>query len=62
MQKQAICSSREENNVVEFKPWTSFTKEIQDMLNNGNIWGVYYEEDLIVAEDIWGEIHKNVIQ
>lgn len=60
---QAICQSRENTTVVNFLDWDQFTDSIQSMLNEGQIWGVYYDENNnIVAEDIWGEVHSDILK
>ena len=59
---QAVCESRENTKVVEFLNETQLKPEIAQAIESGNIWGVYYnEEGEIVAEDIWGEVHKDVV-
>ena len=56
----AICKDRESEVVVFFRKLETFTVEFIRMYINGNIWGVYYINDNLVAEDIWGEIHNNI--
>lgn len=58
---QAVCESRENTKVVEFLNETQLKPEIAQAIESGNIWGVYFKEGEIVAEDIWGEVHKDVV-
>lgn len=55
---QAICDSQNSDRVIKFIPKNSFTSEVQQLMQNGSINGVYYNEaGEIVAEDIWGDVH-----
>lgn len=59
---QAICESRENDKVTRFVDHEEFTSEIQKMLYNGQIWGVYNTTEGVVAEDIWGDIHPDIFK
>lgn len=55
----AIHSDRDSGKVVEFRPQFYFESEFIDLQDNGEVWGVYYDEDgSLVAELITGEIIK----
>lgn len=58
---QPVCKSREDETVITFLNEDEFTKEIRKAIENGLIWGVYYRGREIVAEDIWGEVHTNIL-
>lgn len=58
---QAVCESRENDKVVQTLNESQLKPEIVKAVQNGNIWGVYFKEDKIVAEDTWGNIHTNII-
>ena len=60
---QAICESRNSEKVIKFLTENELSESIVTAIENGNINGVYYDENNeIVAEDIWGSIHKNIIK
>jgi hypothetical protein len=59
-EKISIYRDRESNQVVFFRKLETFTVEFIRLYINGNIWGVYYKDNELVAEDIWGEIHNNI--
>lgn len=55
----AVCNSRDNDNVVKFIE-TSLTS-IADKFENGDIWGVYFDCNKIVAEDFNGTIYRDII-
>ena len=57
---QSISLSRNSTVIDRFADISEFTPKIQFMIENGEIWGVYYSENGIVAEDVWGDIHKGI--
>ena len=60
--RQAVCESRDSDRIVKFLTGDEFTEEMQARLSNSQIWGVYYDEDNhLVAEDIWQEVHKGIL-
>lgn len=59
-EKIAVHKSRESENVAFFQKLDTFTVDFIKLYINGNIWGVYYINDKLVAEDIWGEIHNEI--
>ncbi|MBO0947228.1 hypothetical protein [Fibrella forsythiae] len=54
---QAICESATSETVVRFAPKNSFTAKVQDMMYNGEIWGVYQDESGVVAQDTEGNTY-----
>lgn len=60
--RQAVHESRESDRVVKFLTGEQFTPSIQRMMENGQIYGVYYNETgELVAEDIWQEVHAHIL-
>lgn len=61
-QKVAVFKSRENNTIRKFHMLSSFNQEIIDLEMKGDIWGFYEDEDgSVVAEDIWGDIHTDIL-
>lgn len=59
---QAVCQSKDSETVVKFLHEGDFTESFENMINQGQIWGVYYDENNnIVAQDIWGDVHENIL-
>ena len=59
---QAICESVTSEKVLEFKKLESFTDEFIALHQNGEIWGVYYDNnEKVVAQDICANIIPNII-
>lgn len=57
----AVHEEKNSEKVVKFISQDSLTKKISDLIENGNLHGLYYDEKgNIVAEDIWGDIHENI--
>ena len=60
---QSICRSRKDDCVLEFKHLNRFTLQIQQLYMNGEIWGVYYDDnDDLVCETKSGEIINNILR
>ena len=56
---QAICESRENTTVIRFMKDKDLTEQFIELYMNGDIWGVYYnEDDELVAETNDGKIIK----
>lgn len=55
----AVCASRADNNVVKFIETASTS--IADKFENGDIWGVYFCDGAIVAEDFNGTIYRDIM-
>ncbi len=59
----AICDGKNSDRVVKFIAFEKFTTDFQDQYNNGNIYGCYFDENgNIVAQDVWDEVHENIIE
>ena len=55
---QAICESRENDKIVRLMNGDDLSIEFILAYQNGNVWGVYYDEDSdLVYEDLQGEVH-----
>jgi len=62
IQEISICESEKvESPVVEYKNIECFTDEFRAMQLNGDVWGVYYQDGEVVCQDVWQEIHKNIL-
>ena len=58
----AIHSAKDSEQVVIFIDFEKFTPEFKRAYDNGNIYGCYYDENgNVVAQDIWDEIHENIL-
>lgn len=61
MNQVAVHESENSEKVVKFINQDLLNKEVNDLIENGNLYGIYFDEDGgMVAKDIWGEIHKNI--
>lgn len=61
MNQVAVHESENSEKVVKFINQDLLNKEVNDLIENGNLYGIYFDEDVkMVAKDIWGEIHKNI--
>jgi len=59
----AVHESRRSEKVVKFINQDSLKEEISKLIENGNLHGLYYDEEgKIVAEDIWGDVYENIIK
>lgn len=57
-----ICESRKSDRTAKVMNAAEFTPAFQSMLDNGDIYGVYYDKaGKVVAEDIWQQIHRNIL-
>lgn len=61
MEKVFIHESKYSAKVVEVKHIDEFKDEFKGMKLNGDVCAVYYHHGQIVCEDIWQEIHKNIL-
>lgn len=62
MEQIAIHEAQGVEAVVEFKNLSEFTKEFQNLQNEGDVYGVFYNKNNeIVAELIGGELIKDII-
>ena len=57
----AICEAANNEKIVKFLSLSAFTQEFQDQFNNGNVWGVYYENGKLVAQLNEPGILENII-
>lgn len=58
----AIHESKNSHSVVKFIELMHFTQMFQDMYNNNDVWGVYYnEKGHVCCTDIWGDEETNII-
>lgn len=57
----AVHEEKNSEKVVKFINQDSLTNNIFRLIENGNLYGLYYDEKgNIVAEDIYGDIHENI--
>lgn len=57
----AVHASQNSDKVVKFINQDSLTEEVSNLIDNGNLQGIYLNENKeMVAEDIWGDIHQNI--
>lgn len=58
--RQAVCESRKSDKIVKFLTADQFTDAIQQLLDNGDAWGAYFERSgALVVEDRDGRRHYN---
>lgn len=57
---QAVCESSEmDSPVVKFVSGNELTDEVCELIWNGDLDGLYYNEDgEMIARDVWNEEHK----
>lgn len=55
----AVCTARDNDSVVKFIETSSTS--IADKFENGDIWGVYFCDGAIVAEDFNGTIYRDIM-
>ena len=60
--KIPICEDRESVKVVQFIELDKLIPKMQNMHQNNMVWGTYYINDELVAEDIWGYIHTDILK
>lgn len=59
----AIHEGRESEKVVRFMNISHLTDDALNLIKTSTLNGLYYnEEGNIVAEDIWGDVHENVVK
>ena len=59
----AVHESQNSEKVVKFINQDSLNEEIYNLIESGNLNGLYFDENgNIVAEDIWGDVHENVVK
>lgn len=59
----AIHESKKSEKVVRFENEENFTEDFLKAQSNGSIHGVYInKKGEVVAQDIWGETHKNILK
>jgi hypothetical protein len=59
----AVHESEKSDRVIKFINQDSLNEETSNLIENGNLYGLYYNENgEIVAEDIWGDIHEIVVE
>ncbi len=57
----AVHASQNSDKVVKFINQDSLIEEVSNLIENGNLQGIYLNENKeMVAEDIWGDIHQNI--
>lgn len=60
--RQPVCESRESDRIVKYLTGDKFSQDMQARLDNGDIWGVYYnEDDQLVAEENGGRIFTGIL-
>lgn len=57
-QKQAICRSREDETIMGFRDVSEMPNWFQLQYLENQIWGVYYKENTLVSEDIFGDVKE----
>jgi len=63
LEKVAIHESQTSEKVEKFIELSEFKSGFQKYYNNGNVHGVYYDDDRkIVATDIYGETIANILK
>lgn len=56
-----VHKSKKSEQVVSFIKRSELKQEINNLVENNQIYGFYYDRDgEIVAEDIWGDVYKNI--
>lgn len=59
----AVHEAQNSEKVVKFINQDSLNNEISSLIENGNLHGLYYDENgNIVAEDIWGDVHESGVK
>jgi len=59
----AVHESKNSNRVIKFINQDRLNSEIHSLIENGNLYGLYYNENgNLVAEDIWGDVHEKVVR
>ena len=59
---EAVHESCDSERVVRFINQNSLTERICNMIENGDLYGLYLDDTgSIVAKDIHGDIHENIL-
>ena len=53
---QPVHESRGSEKVIEILHEGDFSHEVEDLIESGSLLGCYYSDDVIVFEDIWGNL------
>jgi hypothetical protein len=62
-EKVAVCASSASDKVEKFIELSEFKSNFQKAYNNGNIQGVYRDENgKIVADDCWGNTLDDILR
>jgi hypothetical protein len=63
IEKIAVHESQSSDKVEQFIEFSSFKSGFQKYYNNGNVAGVYLNDDgKVVATDIYGETIENILR
>lgn len=57
----AIHENSKSDMVIKFIDLDSFSSDFQNEYENGNIYGVYYDANKIVASTIDGNVLENIL-
>lgn len=61
MNQVAVHESENSEKVVMFINQDVLNVEINDLIESGNLHGIYFDENgEMVAKDIWGDVHQNI--
>ena len=56
--KVGISKSRGDDTVVKFIPLINFPTDFIKSYNEGNVWGVFYLDDILYWQDNSGNVKK----
>ena len=60
--RQAVCESAKSDRIVKFITADKFKPEIQEIMNNGDVYGAHFEKSgALVMVDRDGAKHYNVL-
>ena len=61
MNQVAVHESENSEKVVMFINQDFLNVEINDLIESGNLHGIYFDENgEMVAKDIWSYVHQNI--
>lgn len=61
MNQVAVHESENSEKVVMFINQDVLNVEINDLIESGNLHGIYFDENgEMVAKDIWSYVHQNI--
>ena len=60
-QSVAIYESATNDRILEFKRLDEFTNKFIKLQQNGEIWGVFYKDNKLVAQEVGGKILRNIL-